>query len=226
VTHAAATKTNWNLWAEFCNSTGRETNWGKKVGEELTRRKILPCKFALDVGCGTGEFTTALATFTPRIEGIDVVDIRKNVSFPFHKVSFELYKGDEPDVLLFKQSLHLLQKPDSVSLIFPRSTLVIAQMPKPEWDTNPNWAKRPLNAELNAKALRDSGRTTDVVRMEQSYTIGMPLLRSMFLAGYTSDLRRLKADERSAIWEKLRPAYEAGAPFIDTLDIIIALPRN
>lgn len=223
---AAATKTNWDLWAEFCNSTGRETNWGRKVGEQLTRRKILPCKFALDVGCGTGEFTAALAEFTPRIEGIDVVDIRKNASFPFKQISFESYGGEQPDVLFFKQSFHLLKEPDSTPLQFPDSVLVIAQMPKPDWDSNPDWSKRPLSAELNAAELRQTGRQTEVVRMEQKYVIEIPLLSRMFLEGYTSDLRKLTAEERSDIWEKLRPAYETGELFTDTLDVIIALPRK
>jgi hypothetical protein len=47
----------------------------------------------------------------------------------------------------------------------------------------------------------------------------------MFLEGYTSDLRKLTAEQRSAIWEKLRPAYERGQPFQDVLDLIIAHPR-
>lgn len=223
---AAATKTRWDLWAEFCNSTGRETNWGRKVGEELTRRKILPCKFALDVGCGTGEFTSALAGFTPHIEGIDVVDIRKRNSFPFTQVGFESYQGEQPDVLFFKQSFHLLKEPDSASFRFPNSVLVIAQMPKPDWDTNPDWTKRPLSAELNAEALRQTGRQTEVVRMEQKYAIEMPLLSRMFLEGYTSDLRKLTAEERSDIWENLRPTYENGELFTDTLDVIVSLPRK
>lgn len=222
---ALKANTNWDLWAEFCNRTGRESNWGHKVGEELTRRKVLPCSFALDVGCGTGEFTSCLAQFTPRIEGIDVVDIRKNHSFPFTKIGFESYQDKKPDVIFFKQSFHLLKEPDSACCRFPDSVLVIAQMPKPDWDTNHNWSKRPLNAELNAEALRQAGRQTEVLRMYQEYNIEMHLLARMFLEGYTSDLRKLTAAERSSIWEKLLPTYERGQAFTDTLDLVIAQPR-
>jgi hypothetical protein len=217
--------TSWDLWAEFCNRTGRETRWGQMVGELLTIRNILPCNMALDVGCGTGEFTSSLAQFTPHIEGIDVLDIRKNRSFPFTLVSFESYTGEKPEVILFKQSFHLLKEYDSACVLYPDSVLVIAQMPQPEWDTNPNWSKRPLNAELNAEALRKAGRKTELLRMKQEYAIEMTLLTRMFLEGYTSDLRNLTAERRSAIWEKLRPAYERGQPFQDVLDLIIAHPR-
>jgi hypothetical protein len=61
--------------------------------------------------------------------------------------------------------------------------------------------------------------------MKQEYAIEMTLLTRMFLEGYTSDLRKLTAEQRSAIWEKLRPAYERGQPFQDVLDLIIAHPR-
>jgi hypothetical protein len=218
--------TSWDLWAEFCNKTGREANWGRKIGSELQQRGVLPCRLALDVGCGTGEFTEAILQFTTRVEGIDVVDTRKSHAFKFRLLGFEAFGGEEPDVLLFKQSYHLLDDPDSAAKRFPRSTLVIAQMPQPQWDSNPDWAKRPLNAQLNAEVLRNTGRATEVVRMEQTYAIEMPLLTRMFLDGYTSDLRKLSAEERAVIWEKLRPRYENGAPFVDTLDVIIASPSE
>lgn len=218
---------NWDLWAEFCDSTGRETVWGLKIAEQLVRRKILPCKFALDVGCGTGEFTQVLAGFTQKIKGIDVVDVIRRKSFPFEQVSFESYKEEDcPDVIFFKQSFHLLENSPQICLRYPHSVLVIAQMPKPDWDTNPNWSAVPLNAQLNAQALRETGRQTEVLRMEQEYVIQMSLLNKMFLEGYTSDLRKFTPENRYTLWQKLSVIYNNGVPFSDTLDLIISSPLN
>lgn len=214
----------WGLWAEFCNKTRRETRWALRIGKELVARNILPCRLALDVGCGTGEFTSVLSAFTPHVKGIDKVDIRGGNSFDFAQVDFESYRDEKPDVLLFKQSFHLLENADDVPFLFSECALVIAQMPKPDWDTSPNWDRRPLNARLNAEALKRSGRPTEIVRMEQRYNIGLDLLRRMFLEGYTSDLQKLDSLTRTSIWESLRPLYESGCPYTDVLDLIVALP--
>lgn len=214
----------WDLWAEFCNTTGRETRWGAAIGEELRVRGIFPCASALDVGCGTGEFTQALLASTPRVEGLDVLDLRSCRGFPFHQMRLQDYEGSEPDVVLFKQSFHLLEDFDSLGLRFPRSTLVLAQMPRPTWASQEEWSRRPLDARLNAEALRQERRPVDIVRLEQSYRIDMQLLERMFLEGYTSDLRKLSLQERMRIWEDQKPAFAAGAPFADTLDLVIAHP--
>ena len=216
----------WSLWAEFCNKTGREKKWGDKIGEMLQDEGILPCRFALDVGCGTGEFTETISRYTPTVEGIDIVDIRKTCSFNFRLLGLEEFAEmgiGTPDVVLLKQSYHLLSQPDIVHLGFPNSTLVVAQMPQPHWDDNPSWTRRPLNARLNADAFIQNGRQTEVIRLRQAYSIETTLLARMFLCGYTSDLRRLSSAERRTIWKTLEPSYQNGR-FNDVLDLIIARP--
>lgn len=214
----------WDLWAEYCRLTGRETGWGRLIGAELSRQGVVPCRLALDVGCGTGEFTATLAEYTPRIDGIDVVDFRTTDRFPFTLTAFEAYRGATPDLVVFKQSYHLLADPDGAAERFPDATVAIAQMPRPEWDDAPRWDSRPLDARSNARWLEARGRTTSIVRLVQRHAIPLPFLERMFLDGYTADLRAAGPGRRAAAFATVRAAHAAGRPFIDALDLVVARP--
>lgn len=216
----------WDLWAEYCDATGREAAWAREIGALLARMRVIPCGLVLDVGCGTGRFALALNAFTPRVDGIDVHDRRITDAFRFMVTSFEDYRGLEPDVLVFMQSYHLLDDPDRAADRFPRSTFVIAQMPRPPWSDDPRWAERPFNARENARLLAGRARETSIVRMERRHRLDPGLLERMFLGGYTSDVRALCPDDRRRLYEKVRKHHDDGRPFVDALDVIVSLPET
>lgn len=215
----------WQLWAEYCEATGREAGWAREIGGLLARMRLLPCGLVLDVGCGTGRFAVGLGAFTPRVDGIDVADHRVAAGFTFTATSFEDYSGPEPDVIVFLQSFHLLADPDAAGDRFPRSTFVIAQMPRPPWSDDPRWDTRPYSVRENARLLGRRGRRTWIVRLEQHHHLDPALLERLFLGGFTSDVRALGAEERKQLWKKVREHHADGKPFVDALDVIIAEPE-
>ena len=227
----------WGLWHEFCAATGREPLWGRLIGEELARRKILPAALVADIGCGSGAFTAALTAFTPNVVGVDTHDPKEHwtgAPFAFKQADFQNWTPNpHPGVMIFKQSFHLIAKtvqggPEIIPWRFTRTTLVIIQMPEPFWSQAPEWKRAPLNAEANAELLRRNGRETEVIRLQQTHPIQRELLERMFLEGYTPDLRGLNAKQRAGVWAMAKTRFGCGPAiaFPDPLDVIIAHPAE
>jgi SAM-dependent methyltransferase len=212
----------WDLWAEFCNYTGREKKWGETVAKILLDKKHLPTGCILDVGCGTGEFTSVFQKYCQKLVGIDPVDLRVKNNFEFTIQAFEEVVLSDVNILLFKQSFHLLAEPLLVFEKWTKSVVVILQMPKPEWaEYDIQWELSPLNHLKNKEVAESLGWHVSVEKLVQSYEIPIQMLEKMFLVGYTSDLQRLTQTNRNIIWEKLKPKFCKNNQFTDILYLSI-----
>lgn len=209
----------WRLWAEFCQETQREYIWGLKFlslfGDKIHGSSVL------DVGCGTAEFSSVLCN-TCKIKCIDSTDYRTNLTSDFEPCSFTDYCGPVPDIVLFKQSIHLIS--DVFEILhtkYKSSSIVVIQSSKPEWSDDPKWEESPLNILQNSKILSNCGRSSELI--SDSVTLSLPYesYKNYFLSGFTSDLYKMTYPQRLDLWNKFGHKYTSGV-ILDTLDILWA----
>ena len=214
----------WDLWADFCKTTQREYQWAVKVTSILESLDLLPASSILDVGCGTGEFTSCFQSQCDILMGLDVNDYRVVDDFEFYNMELEDFDETIPSIIIFKQSFHLI--PNVLETLrskkFKKSTLVILQMPKPSWETNNDlWNKSPYNVQANKILLEQINRKPTIQRETLEYPLKADYYKDLILNGYTSDLRKLNEQERLAVWNSLHITHDS-ILYKDDLDILIA----
>jgi trans-aconitate methyltransferase len=214
----------WELWADFTKTTQREYQWAFKVTNILESLDLLPASSILDVGCGTGEFTSCFQSQCDILMGLDVNDYRENDNFEFYNMELKDFDETVPSVIIFKQSFHLIPNVFEIlnSKRFRKSALIILQMPKPIWEPNTElWSKSPYNAEANKLLLQQIGKKVTIQRETMEYSLKTDYYKDLILGGYTSDLRKLSEQERLIVWNSLHLTQDS-ILYKDDLDIIIA----
>lgn len=218
----------WNLWFEFCKLTKREEYWGNFTTELLTKENLLPCKIALDVGCGDGQFSSIVAKNCERLTGIDLLDSCKSTekNFTYVKTEFETYDGVKPELIIFKQSAHLLQGVhDILSNKYSYANIVFLQMPRPKWLPSSSWDNKLTHPNYNLTQFKRSGYTTKLSKHTLNLSIDEKFAELMFKIGFTSDLKKLSQEERNSIWSKTKKNIRNGKlAYKDSLWVIIAKP--
>jgi SAM-dependent methyltransferase len=210
--------TEWNSWKEFCVYTNREGLWAEKFKDILDEPSVL-----LDVGCGTGEFASSLQGWAKKVIGIDIVDYRVKKDFNFSLTSIENYTKETPDVIVYKQSFHLIPHPFNVQHLFPNATIVLMQMCKPYWEKDPIWNLAPYNIYENKNNFEELGYTTLLYNEAIEFQLDKEVYKRLTLGGFTSDLRKLSQEERQIIWNTIEQNYNN--IYSDKLDILIATPQ-
>ena len=212
-------KYDWSIWDQFCQQTQREKVLADKVASIMLKKNQLPCQLLLDVGCGNGEFSDFLLQYANSIIGIDIIDYRKNNLFQFIQSDFSNYKGPLPEVIIIKQSFHLLVDSFNIFNKYPKSSFVIIQMSKPEWCDD--WDNEAECSDKNLVKIKSMGRDAEMVKLEHAYKLSISFLEQMFCIGYTSTLQRLSQKSRNNLWNYLKNQYESnGGYFLEKLNII------
>ena len=214
---------NWQPWIKFCKETKREAHINKLIINLLHENKLLPTNKLLDVGCGSGEFIKELKNYSKNVVGIDNQDNRTYFDFDFKKTNFEDYKGSIPNLLIFKQSWHLINDPIKIIESYKTSRIVLIQMLKPNWAFDEKWNEYPYNSDKN-KSLLSQKRKITSYKAGLDIKIDPALLEEMFLTGFTSDLQELSFQQRKEIYKNYKKIYNG--IFKETLQIIIASPET
>jgi SAM-dependent methyltransferase len=209
--------TEWNNWKEFCILTKREYFWAERFKTILNPTNVL-----LDVGCGTGEFASALTNWANKVIGIDVVDYRTKSNFDFYPVTIEKYNKETPNLIVYKQSFHLISSPFSVQSFFPEATIVLLQMKKPLWEKDCVWDSAPYDIYANKKEFDARGYATWIHNEVLQFNLEKEVYKKLILEGFTSDLRKLSYEKRQEIWNNIKQNYNN--IYSDKLDILIAKP--
>jgi len=197
--------TTWNLWRDFCRQTNREYQWGNKVLQILNSLNLLPVDTVLDVGCGTAEFSCCFKSRCQTLLGIDTVDYRTACDLHFYNTGFENYRGPVPNILLFKQSFHLIPNIWTVLEKYPTSTTVLLQAPKPSWQENTiEWNTIPLCIKSNQEVFEAMGKQTHLYNETIEFALKSSFYKELILGGFTSDLQKLDIKQRLDVWDSLR----------------------
>ena len=214
----------WELWDEFCDSTNREVLWATKCIDLLQELNLIPSGTIVDAGCGNGVFTSCFKPHCSTLVGLDSRDFRTSRDFEFFSVGFESYSGPKPDILIFKQSFHLIPEVWRTLEKFKDSKLLIIQMPKPEYmaDEERAYEREPFNAKANSEVFASLGREV-ILKTE---VLELPMKRSLYerliKGAYHSGLRKMTQEERDRVWDSLN-VTEEDAIFRDELDLLLVL---
>jgi len=215
------TSKSWKLWKEFCDSTNREFHWAVKCISLLNSYNLLPINTILDVGCGTGAFTSCFKSHCTNLIGVDNVDFRTMNEFEFLNIDFQNYDNIKPDLLIFKQSFHLIPNIWDVLEKYSNSTILILQMPKPTYfNNNEVWLQEPFNVHANADRFVSLGREVILKNEFLEIPLKTEFYEKMIKGGYSSDLRKLTKKKREEIWNSLNLTHDS-IIFKDDLDILL-----
>jgi SAM-dependent methyltransferase len=209
--------TKWSAWRLFCISTNREALWSKKVCSLLKSASVLPTDTVLDVGCGTGEFIQGFSQYARSVYGIDVDDYRTVTGFNFKAEEVENYSGPVPDLIIFKQVIHLLNDPFNIVCKYPNATVVVMQMPV-----------RSMNG---VQSIQDNrirfnrlGYATEIHELSLEFYIPPERYEQMVMGGYTSTLEAMTVQERRDEWNRIRAGYDSN--YMDKLGVLVAFPAS
>lgn len=189
--------------------------------------KQLPsqCKTALDIGCGTGEFSRLLAKRVERVVAIDLssnmIEVAKQRSRQFSNIDFQVADvlqweptAEQFDVIVSIATLHHLPVesllPNLKAILKPGGRLVILDLLEHEnlRDQLSDFIAVPLNwlsQVLNNQHLQQSPEA--VAAMEEHLRTDHYLTLSQAQRIYTRSLRRAKVRKHlfwrySVVWEK------------------------
>jgi len=209
------------LWNEFCEVTNREYHWAIKSTSLLNSFNLLPTDTILDVGCGTGVFTSCFKNHCTNIIGIDNVDHRTIKSFEFRKEHFESYGGPKPNLLIFKQSFHLIPNVWDIIAKYPDSTILVLQAPKPIYVQDDEvWLQEPYSIHANADKFVAMGREVILKNEFLEILLKTEFYEKLVKGGYSFDLQNLTKKERTEIWDSLS-LPPSDILFKDDLDILL-----
>ncbi len=214
----------WELWDEFCVKTNREVLWAAKCIDLLQTLNLIPTGTILDAGCGNGEFTSCFKPHCSTLIGLDSADYRTSKDFDFFSVGFENYSGPKPDILIFKQSFHLIPDVWCALEKFKDSKILILQMPKPEYmaDEERVYEREPFSARANSEVFASLGR--EVILKNE--VLDLPMKKSLYerliKGAYHSGLRKMTLEERDRVWDSLN-VTEENTMFRDELEVLLVL---
>ena len=247
----------WDEWAHFLQATQRESLIARRVRAMLEGLGVLPAPRnaqqprdaqapsappssvgdprVLDVGCGNGEFTAALACNSV---AIDIVDFRCELArqrLPMVLGSFEeLASGaislplswSAPDVIIFKQSFHLVSRGhELLRYAFPRATVVLIQAVSRPWDGRPYEHNGDFRS--NVRVFEAAGRSVNVAIFKTRYVLTPGAAEAFIVGGAQSDLRAMTVDERKvALAHVLEEAGPDGPTLTDELAVVVAGPMH
>ncbi len=189
--------------------------------------KQLPaqCKTALDIGCGTGEFSRLLAKRVERVVAIDLssnmIEVAKQRSRQFLNIDFQAADvlqwepvAEQFDVIVSIATLHHLPVesflPNLKAALKPGGRLVILDLLEHEnlQDKLSDFIAVPLNWLLQALKNRDIQQSPEAAAaMREHLRTDKYLTLSQAQRIYTSSLRRAKVRKHlfwrySVVWEK------------------------
>jgi hypothetical protein len=126
-----------------------------------------------------------------------------------------------PDLVTFKQSIHLIPHALEAVAQLPQSRLMIVQFRHRPFD-GLRYPLGPCDPAINVRALTAAGRSVKVVTLHMNFELSKLFFKELVLTGYVSELMVLSPAEREAIWAGI----EARGSYLmrETLDVILAGP--
>jgi hypothetical protein len=212
----------WSMWKNFCTITNREFSWANKTIQILNSLNLLPANTILDVGCGTGEFSSCFKSYCEKLLALDNNDYRSVQGLEFFNIGFEDYTGPKPDLLFFKQTFHLIPNIWDHLKEYSNTNIVLLQAPKLPWASNTEeWNTTPLSPKANEEIFKQAGRETYLFEETLEFPLKSSIYQEMILGGYSSDLKKLTKKKRKEIWESLGIVHDE-ILYKDDLNILIA----
>jgi 2-polyprenyl-3-methyl-5-hydroxy-6-metoxy-1,4-benzoquinol methylase len=195
----------------------------------LLKQLPVQCKTALDIGCGTGEFSRLLAKRVERVVAIDLssnmIEVAKQRSRQFSNIDFQVADvlqweptAEQFDVIVSIATLHHLPVesllPNLKVALKPGGKLVILDLLEHEnlQDKLSDFIAVPLNWLLQALKNRHIQQSPEAAAaMREHLRTDKYLTLSQAQRIYTSSLRRAKVRKHlfwrySVVWEKLAAA--------------------